>query len=120
MQMPTPPPAKLDLIATATFGLEAVVARELQWLGYEAKIIQPGRVLFAGDESDICRTSLWLRTADRVLLRLDTFEAPDFGQLFDRTRALPWEDWLPVEAEFPVSGRSVNRSFPACRPARKS
>ena len=115
---PTSPPAKLDLIATSTFGLEAVVARELQWLGYEAKIIQPGRVLFAGDESDICRTNLWLRTADRVLVRLDTFEARDFGQLFDRTRALPWEDWIAVEAEFPVSGRSVKSqlsSVPACQ-----
>ncbi len=112
------PPAKLDLIATSTFGLEAVVARELQSLGYEAKIIQPGRVLFAGDESDICRTNLWLRTADRVLVRLDTFEARDFGQLFDRTRALPWEDWLAVEAEFPVTGRSVKSqlsSVPACQ-----
>ena len=75
-------------------------------------------MLFAGDESDICRTNLWLRTADRVLVRLDTFEARDFGQLFDRTRALPWEDWLPVEAEFPVSGRSVKSqlsSVPACQ-----
>ena len=118
MQMPTSPPAKLDLIATSTFGLEAVVARELQSLGYEAKIIQPGRVLFVGDESDICRTNLWLRSADRILVRLDTFEARDFGQLFDRTRALPWEDWMAVEAEFPVSGRSVKSqlsSVPACQ-----
>ncbi|MGO9110122.1 MAG: bifunctional 23S rRNA (guanine(2069)-N(7))-methyltransferase RlmK/23S rRNA (guanine(2445)-N(2))-methyltransferase RlmL [Thermoguttaceae bacterium] len=116
--MTTSPPAKLDLIATSTFGLEAVVARELHSLGYESKIIQPGRVLFAGDESDICRTNLWLRTADRVLVRLDTFEAHDFGQLFDRTRALPWEDWLTVEAEFPVTGRSVKSqlsSVPACQ-----
>ncbi len=116
--MPASPTAKLDLIATSTFGLEAVVARELQWLGYEAKIIQPGRVLFAGDESDICRTNLWLRSADRILLRLDTFQALDFGQLFDRTRALAWEAWLPVEAEFPVSGRSVKSqlsSVPACQ-----
>ncbi len=116
--MSTTSPAKLDLIATSTFGLEAVVARELASLGYEAKIIQPGRVLFAGDEADICRTNLWLRTADRILLRLDSFEARDFGQLFDRTRALPWEDWLTVEAEFPVTGRSVKSqlsSVPACQ-----
>src|SRR5208283_1019399 len=87
-------------------------------LGYEPKIIQPGRVLFAGDESDICRTNLWLRTADRVLLRLDSFEARDFGQLFDRTQALPWENWIAVEAEFPVTGRSVKSqlsSVPACQ-----
>ena len=116
-EMPAPP-AKLDLIATSTFGLEAVVVRELSWLGYEAKVIQPGRVLFAGDELDICRANLWLRTADRVLLRLGAFEALDFGQLFERTQALPWNDWLPVDAEFPVSGRSVKSqlsSVPACQ-----
>jgi 23S rRNA (guanine2445-N2)-methyltransferase / 23S rRNA (guanine2069-N7)-methyltransferase len=109
---------KLDLIATSTFGLEAVVARELRSLGYEPKIIQPGRVLFAGDLLDICRANLWLRTADRVLVRLGTFEARDFGQLFDCTRALPWDDWLPLDAEFPVSGRSVKSqlsSVPACQ-----
>ena len=109
---------KLDLIATSTFGLEAVVARELKGLGYEAKIIQPGRVLFAGDEADICRANLWLRTADRVLVRLGAFEARDFGQLFDGARALPWETWLPAEAEFPVSGRSIKSqlsSVPACQ-----
>ena len=64
--MSTAPTRKLDLIATSTFGLEAVVARELESLGYETKIIQPGRILFTGDEFDICRTNLWLRTADRV------------------------------------------------------
>jgi 23S rRNA (guanine2445-N2)-methyltransferase / 23S rRNA (guanine2069-N7)-methyltransferase len=118
MQWMTTSPAKLDLIATSTFGLEAVVARELQALGYEPKIIQAGRVLFAGDLSDICRTNLWLRTAERILVRLGTFEARDFGQLFDQTRGLPWEDWLTVEAEFPVSGRSVKSqlsSVPACQ-----
>ena len=108
----------LDLIATSAFGLEAVVARELQRLGYEARIIQPGRILFRGGEADICRANLWLRAADRVLVRLGCYEAQDFGQLFDGTRALPWEDWLPADAEFPVSGRSVKSqlsSVPACQ-----
>ena len=111
-------PAALDLIATGAFGLEAVVARELRSLGYEPKIIQPGRVLFSGGEADICRANLWLRAADRVLVRLGCYEAHDFGQLFDGTRALPWEDWLPADAEFPVSGRSVKSqlsSVPACQ-----
>jgi len=115
---PNSPPSRLDLIATSTFGLEAIVARELKSLGYEPKIIQSGRILFAGDESDICRTNLWLRSADRVLLRLDTFEARDFGRLFDRTHALPWENWIAVDAEFPVTGRSVKSqlsSVPACQ-----
>jgi 23S rRNA (guanine2445-N2)-methyltransferase / 23S rRNA (guanine2069-N7)-methyltransferase len=111
-------PATLDLIATSAFGLEAVVARELKTLGYEPKIIQPGRVLFRGGEADICRANLWLRAADRVLVRLGYFEADDFGRLFDCTRALPWEDWLPADAEFPVTGRSVKSqlsSVPACQ-----
>ncbi len=110
--------AKLDLIATSTFGLEKVVARELEALGYAPKIIQSGRVLFSGDESDICRANLWLRAADRVLLRLGDFEACDFGQLFDRTFALPWETWLAPDAAFPVSGRSIKSqlsSVPACQ-----
>ena len=118
--MPSDPatPGSLDLIATATFGLEAIVARELKALGYEPKISQAGRVLFQGDDSAICRSNLWLRTADRVLLRMGAFEATDFGQLFDRTYALPWETWIPVDAEFPVSGRSIKSqlsSVPACQ-----
>ena len=112
------PPAPLDLIATTTFGLEAIAARELKSLGYEPKIVQSGRVLFQGDESAICRSNLWLRTADRVLVRLGAFEARDFGELFDRTFALPWEAWIPPDAEFPVSGRSIKSqlsSVPACQ-----
>ncbi len=111
-------PATLELIATSAFGLEAVVARELQALGYETKIVQPGRVLFHGSEADICRANLWLRAADRVLVRLGSFPATDFGQLFDGTRALAWEEWIPADAEFPVAGRSVKSqlsSVPACQ-----
>jgi 23S rRNA (guanine2445-N2)-methyltransferase / 23S rRNA (guanine2069-N7)-methyltransferase len=108
----------LELIATASFGLEAVVAGELQRLGYEPKILQSGRILFRGHPGDLCRANLWLRTAERVLLRLDSFEAADFGVLFDRTRALPWAQWIPPDGEFPVSGRSIKSqlsSVPACQ-----
>ena len=77
----------MDLIATATFGLEAIVARELEALGYSAKIIQAGRILFEGDETAVCRANLWLRTAERVLVRVGDFEALDFGTLFDATYA---------------------------------
>lgn len=108
----------MDLIATSTFGLEAVVSRELQALGYETKTIQAGRILFEGDEQAICESNLWLRAADRVLVRLGAFEATDFGQLFDRTYALPWDEWIPREAEFPVKGRSIKSqlsSVPACQ-----
>ena len=108
----------LDLVATATFGLEAVVKRELIALGYEAEIIHNGRVLFRGDASAIARANLWLRASDRVLVRIGTFEAPDFGVLFDQTFALPWEEWIPPEGAFPVKGRSVQStlaSVPACQ-----
>jgi len=109
---------QLDLMATSTFGLEAVVARELGDLGYDARIGQAGRIMFRGDESAICRSNLWLRSAERVLLRVASFEAPDFEALFERTRELPWERWLGADASFPVTGRSVKSqlsSVPACQ-----
>jgi len=108
----------LELIATAAFGLEAVVSRELKQLGYEEQTVEDGRVSFTGDERAICRANLWLRSADRVLLKLGEFEARDFGQLFDKTKALPWEDWLTEDAAFPVRGRSVRSqlsSVPDCQ-----
>ncbi len=97
----------LDLIATSTFGLEAVVARELQSLGYETTIGQNGRIAFAADAAGICRANLWLRCADRVLLQIGRFAAADFDQLFDTTKSLPWEQWIPADGAFPVNGRSV-------------
>ncbi|HJT31544.1 MAG TPA: bifunctional 23S rRNA (guanine(2069)-N(7))-methyltransferase RlmK/23S rRNA (guanine(2445)-N(2))-methyltransferase RlmL [Pirellulales bacterium] len=108
----------LNLLATSAVGLEAVVARELKALGYEPRIVQTGRIAFAGDEAAVCRANLWLRCADRVLVQLGSFEATDFGQLFDQTFDLPWHDWLPADAAFPVNGRSVKSqlsSVPACQ-----
>lgn len=99
--------SRLELIATAAFGLEAVVSRELTELGYTEQIVEDGRVSFLGDELAICRTNLWLRSADRVLLRVGTFPAHDFDQLFERTRSIRWSDWLPADAKFPVEGKSV-------------
>ena len=107
-----------DLMATSTFGLESVVARELADLGYEGQIVQGGRILFRGPAPALCRANLWLRSADRVLLRVGSFEARDFEQLFERTRELPWERWMGAEAAFPVTGRSVKSqlsSVPACQ-----
>ena len=105
--------ARFDLIATATFGLENVVARELQQLGYTDCRVSDGRVLFSGDEYDIARCNLWLRSADRILLRVGEFPAPDFGALFDQTTALPWADLLPVDAKFPVKGRCIRSKLHA-------
>ncbi|MFM9961068.1 MAG: class I SAM-dependent RNA methyltransferase [Planctomycetaceae bacterium] len=108
----------MHLIASTTFGLEAVVARELKQLGYERQSTEDGKVTFEADASAIARANLWLRSAERVLVQVGQFEARDFGELFDRTTALPWEDWLPENAYFPVRGRSVRsqlHSTPDCQ-----
>lgn len=98
---------KFTLIATATFGLEAIVKRELQSLGYDDINIDNGKVKFKGDFSDIAKANLWLRAADRVLLEVGEFEALSFAELFDKTKALPWEDYIPVDGNFTVDGSSV-------------
>ncbi len=113
---------ELDLIATTAFGLEAVAAREIESLGYEPKTLSTGRVHFRADEMGLARANLRLRTADRVLLRVGHFPAPDFDALFETTKALPWENWLPKDATFPVNGRSVKSqltSVPAVQRAVK-
>ncbi|HEY0826742.1 MAG TPA: class I SAM-dependent RNA methyltransferase [Bacilli bacterium] len=110
--------SKYQLIATTPMGLEAVVARELKDLGYDKQKVENGRVTFEGDEYDICRTNLWLRTAGRVLVKMGEFEARSFEDLFEGTKALPWPEWIPQEAEFPVDGRSHKSqltSVPACQ-----
>jgi 23S rRNA (guanine2445-N2)-methyltransferase / 23S rRNA (guanine2069-N7)-methyltransferase len=107
-----------ELIATAASGTEAIVKRELADLGYTARTTTPGRLLFRGDAAAICRTNLWLRVAERILIRVGSFPAADFDALFDGTMALPWEQWLPRDAEFPVRGRSHRSqlsSVPACQ-----
>lgn len=98
---------RIELIATSAFGLEAVVSRELAELGYTEQTVEDGRVTFFGDELAICRCNLWLRAADRVLVKVGSFPAYDFGELFDHVKDLPWHEWLTVDARFPVSGKSV-------------
>lgn len=112
----------LSLIATASFGLESVVARELQALGYESRALRPGWLVFEADESAIARANLWLRASDRVLLQMSSFPAPDFDSLFEGVRAVPWERFLPRSARIPVRGRSVRSalaSVPACQSIAK-
>ena len=109
---------QLQLIATCAFGIESIVANELRALGYTDLKVDRGRVAFSGPASAICRANLWLRTADRVLLVIGEFEARTFDELFDQTKALPWAEWLPEDALFPVIGKSVKSqlsSVPACQ-----
>lgn len=110
--------SQLQLIATAPMGLEAIVARELKELGYHDQIVENGRVIFSGDFIDICRCNLWLRTSDRILVKMGEFPATTFDELFEGTKALPWQDWIPQDGEFPVEGRSHKSqlsSVPACQ-----
>jgi putative N6-adenine-specific DNA methylase len=99
--------SRIELIATAAFGIESVVARELAELGYTDQRVEDGRVTFVGDELAICRCNLWLRSADRVLVKVGAFLARDFEALFQQVMALPWAQWLSADSKFPVSGKSV-------------
>ncbi|WP_338470045.1 class I SAM-dependent RNA methyltransferase [Niallia sp. XMNu-256] len=95
-----------ELIATSAMGLEALVAKEVRALGYDCQV-ENGRISYHGNEMAIVKSNLWLRTADRVKLKIGEFKATTFDELFEKTKALPWEKFLPVNAEFPVSGKSV-------------
>lgn len=95
-----------DIIATSAMGLEALVAKEVRELGYECEV-ENGRISFKGDELAIARSNLWLRTADRIKIKIGEFKATTFDELFEKTKSLPWENFLPENAEFPVTGKSV-------------
>ncbi|MBO5573202.1 MAG: class I SAM-dependent RNA methyltransferase [Clostridium sp.] len=91
--------ALYELMAPCHFGLEAVLKREIQDLGYEVSEVENGRVTFRGDAKAICRANIFLRTAERVLLKVGDFEARTFDELFEETKAIPWEDYLPKDAK---------------------
>ena len=96
----------MTLVAACAFGLEAVVKRELIALGYDAKVGQPGRVEFEGTWADVCRANLWLRVADRILIKVIEFPAADFDALFDTVKDHDWSELIAADAAFPVTGRS--------------
>ena len=94
---------KMELIAPCHFGLESVLKREVLDLGYEIASVDDGRVSFWGDAQAICDANLFLRTAERVLLKVGAFKAETFEELFDKTRALPWERYIPKNGKFWVT-----------------
>ena len=98
---------KLELVATATFGLEAVVKREIQTLGYKILRSEDAKITYLGDERAIVRSNLWLRSADRVLLKMGEFKALEFEELFQQTKAIAWEELIPPDGKFTVTGTSV-------------
>lgn len=96
-----------ELIATTTFGLEAVARREIEKLGYEVTRTEDGKVTFLGDERAIVRANLWLRTSDRVLLKMAEFRADESEDLFQGVKKIAWEDYLPEDARCIVTCSTV-------------
>ena len=94
-----------QLIATAAAGIEAIVGKELRRLGYDTRV-ENGRVRFTGTIRDVMVTNLWLRTADRIKIVVGEFDATTFDDLFEQTKALAWDQLLPLDAAFPVEGKS--------------
>jgi putative N6-adenine-specific DNA methylase len=107
-----------ELIATSTFGLESVLSKELKNLGYEDLIVENGKVTFSGDEYDIAICNTWLRTADRVLIKMAEFKAESFEELFQGTLAVKWGEIIPREGKMHVIGKSIKSklfSVPDCQ-----
>lgn len=101
---------KIKLIAPCHFGLEAVLKREIQNLGYEIDCVEDGRVTFITDLAGIARANIFLRTADRILLQVGRFHAETFEDLFEGIKAIPWENYLTEDARFWVTKASTTKS----------
>ena len=86
-----------ELIAPCHFGLEAVLKKEILDLGYEIAQVEDGKVTFLGDAEAICRANIFLRTTERILLKVGSFKAVTFEELFQGTKALPWEEYIPQD-----------------------
>lgn len=95
--------SNIELVAPCNFAVEAVLSREIKNLGYEITKVEDGRVSFVADEEGIIRSNLWLRTAERVMVKIGEFEAFTFDELFEKTKRLNWHQWIPKDAEFPVA-----------------
>lgn len=107
-----------ELVATCAAGVESLVNQELKALGYRTQS-ENGRIRFHGDYQAIAETNIHLRTTDRIKVVMGEFPATTFEQLYEQTRALPWEEWLPMDAEFPVSGKAIKSQLHATPTVQK-
>lgn len=101
---------RFELIAPCHFGLEAVMKREILDLGYEVSQVEDGRVTFIGDAEAVCRANIFLRTTERILLKVGSFKAETFEELFQGTWAIPWEQYIPRDGKFWVAKASSIKS----------
>ncbi|MCF7926866.1 MAG: class I SAM-dependent RNA methyltransferase [Candidatus Izimaplasma sp.] len=96
----------IELVATTTYGVEAVVKRELISLGYKVTKVESGKITFLSDRKGVANANLWLRSAERVFIKMDEFEARTFDELFDKTKNIAWEKYITEDGKFPVNGNS--------------
>lgn len=101
---------RIQLIAPCHFGMEAVLKREIYDLGYEITKVEDGRVTFEGDLEAICRSNIFLRTAERIMVQIGRFRATTFDELYENMKALPWEQWIPEDGKFWVKKASSVKS----------
>lgn len=102
--------SRVELIAPCHFGLEAVLKKEIIDLGYEIIKVEDGRITFAGEEEAIARANMFIRTAERIMLKCGSFKATTFDELFEGTKDIPWERYLTRDAKFWVSKATSNKS----------
>lgn len=107
-----------EIVITTLFGLESLVSREVRRLGYEVTSVETGRVTFEGDIQAVCRANMWIRTGERVLIKVAEFKAVTFEELFEKTKSADWSRWIGKTDAFPVKGhtlRSVLASVRDCQ-----
>ena len=102
--------SRIELVTLCHFGLEAVLKREIQDLCYEILQGEDGKVTFCGDENAVCRANIFLRTAERILLKVGKLKAVTFDELFEQIKDLPWEDYIPSDGKFWVAKASSVKS----------
>ncbi len=101
---------EMEFIAPCHFGLEAVLKREITDLGYEIVSVEDGRVTFKGSAESLVRANIFIRTAERIMLKVGSFRAVTFDELFEGTKALPWEEMIPKDGKFWVTKATTNKS----------
>lgn len=100
----------LEFIAPCHFGLEAVLKREITDLGYEIVSVEDGRIIFRGDQTALAKANIFIRTAERIMIKVGSFKAVTFDELFEGTKALSWDAYLPKDAKFWVTKATTNKS----------
>ena len=102
---------EFEIVMPTLLGVEAITAREIRGLGYETTSVADGRITFKGDFSAVARANTWIRSGDRVLIKVGEFKALTFDELFEKSKELPWSEWLPKDAKFPIKGFSFKSAL---------